>query len=68
MIRTSGATIGELSVGGFVDDDPRKRVDVAFPWLFGEHPSRMLVTGLPTRGDAGSREVDVLGVVITIEI
>src|SRR6516162_1421701 len=54
-------------VGGLVDDDAGQRVDVTLPRLFGEHPPRMLVTGPPTGCDAGSREVDILSMVLAVE-
>src|SRR6516162_6712913 len=61
------AGLDPLLVGRLVDDDAGQRVDVALPRLFGDDPPRLLVTGPPTGGDAGPREIDILGMILAVQ-
>src|SRR3989454_10765203 len=51
-----------------MDDHAFHRVDRLLPWPAREHLLRVGVAGLAARGDAGGREVDVLGVVVALQL
>src|SRR6476659_3871369 len=53
--------------GGVVDDDAFHRIDRALPRCEREHSSRLGVTGLPARLDAGGCEVDILEMILAVE-
>src|SRR5258708_6585128 len=55
------------SLARFMDHHPLQHVDVALPRLLGEDVLSVGIAGTPTGPNARTREVDVLGVVLTIK-
>src|SRR5581483_12046205 len=55
---------GERVVAGLVQDYTLQGIEVALPWLPLDRTPRVGQAGFPALGDAGRREIDVLGVVL----
>src|SRR5262249_35039027 len=59
--------VSASSFVGPVDHHGLQRVEIALPRLSSEAPPRVRVARLPSRADAGAREVYVLCVILMVE-
>lgn len=53
---------------GFVEDDPRERIELTDPGLALEHRLGVGVTRVPALPDAGGTEIDVLCVIFVRQL
>src|SRR6516165_1569012 len=52
----------------FVQIEAFERIEIAFPWRFGQHRTAIVQTCLPARADSGTAEVEILHMVLAPDL